>query len=878
MGSDEEARANPVAEWIEGHLIASVFIAIGFLVVVGLLLSSLGGDDPGEGLTASGSTIVSGPTTTTQDPNRPEVPQVDCSTLLTSDEVDEALFGEEVSGPRGFLTFAQGETCLHEADDESGKYIRIEPGDPGDFEAGAQLSGVFAESVNGVGDGARWFDNDSDLGVLSVGVNIDDASIIYRIHIGRSDLDRAQRLEQATQLALAALPRFPGTDPGPPEPLVDLCEMVSDGQAEQILAAYRDAHPATRDEILVTDNFSEPVDLSEEGDANCSKLILAEIYIEAQQGSVSDFEAGADFEGIPGEAVDGVGDEALWFADVPYQGSFSAPHERGVLAVKVGDAYFRIAVAFPDTPSDEQLEIVTALATGAIRQIPGAPEQSPETVTFDEEGVDVPPRSLDDVLNEGVEAGEWTLGEGLAALLDWMLNDTPGVVDDDLAVTSASGVIAAAQSYLADEPEDADVVRSLLDELLLTSEELDARAAPASSSASSLTVSAVPIAQEAPPLEDCPGTADEPCYTKLGLDEFADLEPGRYFVYVASPSSWTETEVALAKGVLHDAVVRFGESGTMPPTGLVLRPGDQLYASYVPEVDCLAYIGDFLVGADPDDMRQILAREVAFCFISHDLFDQLWENPSPVNWMVLGLANYLSGVVYPTNDLEHENLPDQLAQQELATTMPGRTWTNWIFFEHLHAFVGADGIMAMLRAFPQGGELTAALAGAPGVDELYHDLERALSDANVSDVGQGTVPYDPQAWEVPLSGPTEIPLTVPPFGVRRLHLTVPPGEYACVEFFEQGPVRMSWRPGSPGDPGSWSDELPDSFQGEVVMVLSAVEGGANYTLDVVDVSTEEDCEEEEENPGGGDVTGPILGQCEDMCDPSTYYWGPLSFA
>jgi hypothetical protein len=62
------------------------------------------------------------------------------------------------------------------------------------------------------------------------------------------------------------------------------------------------------------------------------------------------------------------------------------------------------------------------------------------------------------------------------------------------------------------------------------------------------------------------------------------------------------------------------------------------------------------------------------------------------------------------------------------------------------------------------------------------------------------------------------------------------------------------------------------------MVFSAVEEGANYTLDVVDVSTEADCEEEEEEPSGGDVTGPILGQCDDICDPSTYYWGPLSFA
>ncbi|MGD2044432.1 MAG: hypothetical protein PVJ28_12340, partial [Acidimicrobiia bacterium] len=147
MGSDEEPRPNPIAEWIQGHLIASAFIAIGLLVVVGLLLSSLGGDDSGDEATSASSTFASGVTTTTarveatDDPNRPEVPQVDCRTLLTNDEVDEALFGEgDTSGPRGFFTFARGETCLHEPDDDSGHFIQIEPGDPSDFEANAQLS------------------------------------------------------------------------------------------------------------------------------------------------------------------------------------------------------------------------------------------------------------------------------------------------------------------------------------------------------------------------------------------------------------------------------------------------------------------------------------------------------------------------------------------------------------------------------------------------------------------------------------------------------------------------------------------------------------------------------------------------------------------
>jgi len=177
--------------------------------------------------------------------------------------------------------------------------------------------------------------------------------------------------------------------------------------------------------------------------------------------------------------------------------------------------------------------------------------------------------------------------------------------------------------------------------------------------------------------------------------------------------------------------------------------------------------------------------------------------------------------------------------------------------------------MDMVRGFPEGGDLVASLAAAPGMAELYHDLERALSDANVGDVGPGTVPYDPQAWELPIAGPSEVPFEVPRFGVRRLHIEVPAGRYACVQSFSQGEVRMSWRSGAPGEPGSWSDELPTSFEGEAVMVVSSVEPGAHYTLDIIDLSDDPDCQEDDQSDGGE-----LTDLC-DLCGPSTYYWGDL---
>jgi hypothetical protein len=82
---------------------------------------------------------------------------------------------------------------------------------------------------------------------------------------------------------------------------------------------------------------------------------------------------------------------------------------------------------------------------------------------------------------------------------------------------------------------------------------------------------------------------------------------------------------------------------------------------------------------------------------------------------------------------------------------------------------------------------------------------------------------------------------------------------------------MSWRTGVPGEAGSWSDELPVSLEGDVVMVLTSVEPGAHYTLDVTDVTDNPDCTDDSEPP-----PDPNPDEC-DLCGPSEYYWGDMIF-
>lgn len=595
-------------------------------------------------------------------------------------------------------------------------------------------------------------------------------------------------------------------------------------------------------------------------------------FVRLEPGAPEDFEPDASFLGSGPRVLTDLGDQAVWF-----EGSGQDAHA-GMLAVRsdttLGDLYFRLVLSRPELSDAGRLETALALARATLPRFPGVEPPPQEVITFDDQPGATPEKDLLDVLEMGVESGQWALGEGLVAILEGVANGTDAT--EDVADPSATGVIAAATSYAQDGGEGSEEIRALLDQLAPSLEELDQMTATsAAADGSGLLVSAVPIAQEDPANPCDKWAVDSPCLQKVTLPEDSGIDTDKFSLYAAldENSQWSVEDVEAAKKALIASAITYEALGRMPETALVLRPGgENFYASYLPGEDCRVYVDEFLAGTDRKKMQQIFAREIAFCFISHNFFLQFWENPNPTKWLAHGLANYLSGVVYPSTNLEHDNLPQLLAQAELSTTVPERSWTNWILFEHFNGFIGAPGVVELIRSMPESGDLVTALAGGDGVREMYHDLGRALTDANVSDLGPGLVPYSPQAWELPLSRPAEVPLTVPRFGIRRLHIKVPPGEYACVTTYSQGELRVSWRPGAPGGQGgSWSDEVPDPLEGESVLVVTSVGEGANYTLDVEDVDDDPNCENDPAGPGEPDDCN--LGG---ICDPSHYYREPQS--
>jgi hypothetical protein len=92
-------------------------------------------------------------------------------------------------------------------DDDEDFYVEIGPGAPADFEPSAELSGVSAEAVTGVG--ARWFTGAEDgVGVLSVQQLTLLGVLHYRVIVSRPGLAGSEQLEILRTLALAGSARW----------------------------------------------------------------------------------------------------------------------------------------------------------------------------------------------------------------------------------------------------------------------------------------------------------------------------------------------------------------------------------------------------------------------------------------------------------------------------------------------------------------------------------------------------------------------------------------------------------------------------------------------------------------------------------------------
>ncbi|MCI0426183.1 MAG: hypothetical protein L0Z47_10135 [Actinobacteria bacterium] len=181
------------------------------MLVLSLLVASCSPDTPA----VESSTTTAEPTITTSTVlTGPSVPPINCGPLIDLGEIDIAF--DMVGQFPDVITYEGGEACTYVLAENDTFYVRIEPGHPDDFAAGAEIHGVTGEPVASVGEQALWFGTEGgEASTIAVGASTTLGYLHFRIVLGRPDANAATHREATRALALAALPRFPGTEEEP---------------------------------------------------------------------------------------------------------------------------------------------------------------------------------------------------------------------------------------------------------------------------------------------------------------------------------------------------------------------------------------------------------------------------------------------------------------------------------------------------------------------------------------------------------------------------------------------------------------------------------------------------------------------------------------
>jgi hypothetical protein len=226
-------------------------------------------------------------------------------------------------------------------------------------------------------------------------------------------------------------------------------------------------------------------------------------YVQIGPGSPNDFVPGAIIIGVTGEPVSDLGNEAIWFGgpDAEDGGAY------GVVVVhqttQHGDLYYRVVLGRPNVDEATQREITIGLARTALPRFPGVfIEEAPiefEVVEFpDDPAPDPSVQGLSENLLTKEEAGEWSLGEGLAATLRYMLGEasiTEIHTGPELVDNSGSLIIELAREYVESGDDEAlkGEILALLESLTVNLDDLQSEPV-----ASGHIVSRVPLATEEP--------------------------------------------------------------------------------------------------------------------------------------------------------------------------------------------------------------------------------------------------------------------------------------------------------------------------------------------------------------------------------------------
>lgn len=453
-----------------------------------------------------------------------------------------------------------------------------------------------------------------------------------------------------------------------------------------------------------------------------------------------------------------------------------------------------------------------------------APTGSPSATQTPASGPKPPPAGLIEAIQAGVDAGEWSLGEGLLHGLRIFTGESQPeeAFPETPAFLEGFGLVREAQRYAreGEDPVLRQEIAERLDRLGPTSDRLleYAEAAPTS---------------WAPPKVASLSSAPEDCASLFGSYSAEGFPPGtgikcllykeggvggqtiRVYWPIAFVSN-TDYADAAYTGILQ---AWQAYSKLKPAGGPAQMKGVDLLFMILPDVEdpqvlamvpsastddrCLinVYLGAIQANeqaqATDDDygyFLQTIAHEMFHCF-------QVWNHPALAddNWSVQdwwgeGTAEYFSNVVYPTVNSEWRWMTNWL-ENTATDSILEESYANFGFFQYVGNKLGNNGLLGLINHMNPavGDDLDAQavqLAAFPNIQTLFAEYARDFMDGKIVDTGGKSYPTAPPfihpAYQVDVSQTVATTLDAAPFTLIRYRLTFAPGKEYQVTLTDKG--------------------------------------------------------------------------------------------
>jgi hypothetical protein len=353
---------------------------------------------------------------------------------------------------------------------------------------------------------------------------------------------------------------------------------------------------------------------------------------------------------------------------------------------------------------------LTPTATATL----SSPTNTPVAVEESGNADELPPLSYEEMLDAGIESGEWTKEEGLLIFLKYFvgeISDQEIAGADEVTIKSGSGIVALAEEMLA-QPDTDSQTRSEIEHLLRIifppQDVLDAISRPEDKAGANSSIKLAALVNPSPLTQ-----SEEDCINLVtgGYDP-AEIE-GQICLFYRERVVTTNTSVRVYFPIwTEDSEEIFATINTLLNTleesaitynrynGLTLKDFSLLYFP-----DELFNITTFTKIENYSDScimtsnltpniselnQQVIAQEMFNCVLK-------WSFGYAFHWWGYGSSLYFSNVVFPQGDLEW-NVIQYFDVKSVDLSIARMRFENFVFFQFLGNVYGPQTVVDILES------------------------------------------------------------------------------------------------------------------------------------------------------------------------------------